>query len=70
MSSTGVSDSRTGAPEVAVEDEHRSGHWPTEEDFTVTTDFLVGKEAMGAFFDPINNVLATAGPEETHANAE
>jgi hypothetical protein len=47
-----IGEDSTGAPEVAVEDKHRKCNWPTEEDFTVTTDAFVSEKAMGATLDP------------------
>jgi hypothetical protein len=70
MGGAGLGESSTGAPEVAVQDEHRGGDRPAEKDLAVATDFLVGEDAMSTFFDPINNILATAWPEEAHPNTE
>jgi hypothetical protein len=36
----------------------------------VSADTFVSKNAVGTFFDPINNVLAAAGPKEAHANTK
>jgi hypothetical protein len=58
------------APEVAMKDEHGSCYRPAEKDFAVSTDALVGEDAMGAFFNPVDNILAAARPEESHANTE
>jgi hypothetical protein len=65
---TGFGDSRAGTPKVAVQDEHRSCDGPAEKDFAVATDALVSEDAVGAFLDPVDDVLATARPKETHAN--
>jgi hypothetical protein len=70
MGGAGFGESSTRAPEVAVQDEHRGGDRPAEKDLAVATDFLVGEDAMSTFFDPINNILATAWPEEAHSNTE
>jgi hypothetical protein len=67
---TGFSDCVAGAPKVTVQDKHRSGDGPAEEDFAVTTDTLVSEEAVGAFLDPINNILAATRPKEAHTNSE
>jgi hypothetical protein len=70
VSSAGFSDGRSRAPKVAVEDEHRSGDGPAEEDFAVAANALIGENTMGALLDPVDNVLAATGPKETHANTE
>jgi hypothetical protein len=62
MSSTRVGDGGTRAPQVAVK--HK--HWSS----AVATNALVGKDAVGALFDPVNNILGARRPKETHANAE
>ena len=36
----------------------------------MATDALVGEDAVGAFFDPVDYVLTAAGPKEAHANTE
>jgi hypothetical protein len=53
-----------------VEDKHGSSDGPTEKDFAVAADALVGKDAVSAFLDPLGDIRTAAGPEETHANAE
>ena len=53
-----------------MQDEHGSCYRPAEEDFAVTADALVGEDAMGALFNPVDNILAAARPEEAHANPE
>jgi hypothetical protein len=70
MGSARFGGSSAGTPEVAVQYKHGSSNGPAEKDFAVATDALVGENAMGTFFDPIDNVLATAGPKEAHANTE
>jgi hypothetical protein len=52
---TRVSKSGSGAPEVAVEDEHGSGDWPAEDDFAVAVDAFVSEDAMCAFFNPVDS---------------
>jgi hypothetical protein len=34
----------------------------------VAADTFVSEDAMGTFFNPIDNILTTTGPKETHAN--
>jgi hypothetical protein len=70
MTSTGFGDSSAGAPKVTMQDKHRCGDGPAEENFAVSTDTLVGEDAMGAFLDPVDNILAATGPKEAHTNAE
>ena len=53
-----------------MQDEHGSGDRPAEEDFTVAADAFVGEETMGAFFNPVDDVLAATRPKESHANPE
>jgi hypothetical protein len=53
-----------------VEDKHGSSDRPTEKDFAVATDALVGKDAVGTFLDPLGDIRTAAGPEEAHANTE
>lgn len=36
----------------------------------MTTDALISKDAMGAFLDPIDNILAASRPKEAHADTE
>jgi hypothetical protein len=70
VTSTGFGNSRTGAPKIAVQDKHRCGDGPAEENFAVSTDTLVGEDAMSAFPDPVDDILAATGPKEAHANTE
>jgi hypothetical protein len=53
-----------------VENKHKGGDRPAEEDFAVAVDAFVRKKAMGTTLDPGNNVEAAAGPEEAHTDAE
>jgi hypothetical protein len=70
MASTRFSDGSAGTPEITVQDKHGRGDGPAEENFAVSTDALVSEDAMGAFLDPVDNILATAGPKEAHADAK
>jgi hypothetical protein len=70
MASTGFGNSSAWAPKVTVQNKHGSGDGPAEENFAVSTDALVGEDAMSAFLDPVDNILAATGPKEAHANAE
>jgi hypothetical protein len=53
-----------------MQDEHGCGDGPTKEDFAVSANTFVCKDAMRAFSDPIDDVLTTTWPEEAHPNAE
>jgi hypothetical protein len=53
-----------------VLDKHRSGDGPAEEEITVLTVDLVSEDAMGAFLDPDDDILATTRLEEAHADAK
>jgi hypothetical protein len=70
MTSTGFGDSSTWAPKVTVQDKHGCGDGPAEENFAVSTDTLVGEDAMSAFPDPVDDILAATGPKEAHTNTE
>jgi hypothetical protein len=70
MSCAGFSNNSAGTPEVTVQDKHRSGDRPAEEDFAVSADAFVRKNTVGTFLDPVDNVLAAARPEEAHANTK
>jgi hypothetical protein len=70
MARTGFSDGVAWAPKITVQDKHRSGDGPAEKDFAVTTDTLGSEEAMGAFLDPINNILAATRTKEAHTNSK
>jgi hypothetical protein len=70
MGVTGSGYSSAGNPEMAMQDEHGCGDGPTKEDFAVSANMFVCKDAMRAFSDPINDVLTTTWPEEAHPNAE
>jgi hypothetical protein len=70
MGVTGSRYSSAGTPEIAMQDEHGCGDGPAKEDFAVTANTLVCKDAMRAFPDPIDDVLTTTWPEESHPNAE
>jgi hypothetical protein len=70
MAVAGFGDGGTGAPEVTVEDKHRSGNGPAKQDFAVVMDALVSQDTVGAFTDPINGVLVAARPEKAHPDAE
>jgi hypothetical protein len=70
VASARVGDSGTGTTKITMEDEHGSCDGPAEKNFAVPTDALVCKDTVGTFLDPIDNVLATARPEEAHPNSE
>jgi hypothetical protein len=53
-----------------VLDKHRSGDGPAEEEITVLTVALVSEDAMGAFLDPDDDILATTRLEEAHADTK
>lgn len=48
-----------------MQDKHGSGNGTAEEDFAVAEDTFVCENAMGIFFDPINNILVTARPKRS-----
>ena len=70
MASTRFSGGSAWAPEITMQDKHGRGDGPAEDNFAVSTDALVGEDAMSAFLDPVDDILATAGPEETHTDAK
>ena len=70
MCSTRFGDSSARAPEVAMENKHLCSDGPAEKNFAVLTDALICEDAVHIFFDPIDHILPTARPEETHANPE
>jgi hypothetical protein len=70
MTCSGLSKSSAGVPEIAMQHNRGGGDGPAEENFAVSTDALVGEDAMSAFLDPVHNILMATGPEEAHADAE
>jgi hypothetical protein len=53
-----------------MEHEHGHGDGPAEKHLVVFADTSVSQEAVGAFTDPVDDVLSAPVPEETHADAK
>jgi hypothetical protein len=53
-----------------MQNKHGRSDGPTKEDFALTANTFVGKDAMCTFLNPINNILATTWPKEAHPNSE
>jgi hypothetical protein len=70
MGVTGCRYNSAGTPEVAMQNEHGRSYWPTKENFAVTTNSFVCKDAMCAVPDPIDDILTTTGPKEAHPDSE
>ena len=56
-------------PDVNVDDGKRGGDWPRVNQFTVPADAGVGKDAIGAGFEPCFHVGAELVPVEAEADA-
>jgi hypothetical protein len=58
-----------GLPKINMKDVKRAAHGPRVQEFAMATDSVVGKEAVGALLNPIEDVHAKLGPEEAKADA-
>ena len=67
---TGFGYGSARTPEVAMENKHRSGNGPAKKDFAVTANAFLGQNAVCAFADPVDNILAATRPKEAHPDAE
>ena len=70
MCCAGGGDGSARTPQVTMKDEHGRRNRPTEDHLAVAANAFVRKDAVGAFFYPIYDVLTAAWPEEAHSDTE